>query len=394
MRGFCSARGGAFWALALAALAGCREAPSPFDSADRTPLPDRAGLRLTFSLGRDRSPVWNAAGDTLYYVAQGVYPGIPQSRGVLVGVPERGGSANAILQGKQLGLSNPRFFTAPAVSADGKTSAYVELTEVADYSTDCRNSCSVSTDTAFTTPLLVRGALRVTRLDPAVLSDEASLTIAFEGRLFDTQHREYNLLGTWIWVSYPYQRRFAREGAQVFRPSWSPDGKRLVFSDGLRLYTWTLGEASARVIPGTVDGAWPAWSPDGQTIAYTRLLRNDSSVTTCHCVTSRGGIAELQRRIVYEDDVDGQGALILIRPDGSGLRVIGEGDAPAWTPNGSLVFRRAGSLWQANGAGGQARRILHTEGAWEPAVSRDGRKVAFTRTSDGNADIWVVPLVF
>ena len=382
-------------ALVAIVIGSCRDSPTPFDSVDLEPLGDTTAVRVTYSLGNDRSSAWNEAGDTIYYIAEGIYAGIPASPGVMVSMPSAGGTALPILEGKQVGASSAQWLTAPGVSADGSRSAYIELTNVAELTTSCRNYCTVFQDTAYSIPRLVSGILHVTKLAPDASVDDARLDIAFEGRRFDESHRPYNLLGTWIWAAYPYQRRFSRESAHVFRPSWSPDGSRLVFSDGLRLYLWNVGEATARPIAGTVDGVWPAWSPDGQTIAYTRLLRSDSVVTECLCVNERGSINEVQRRIIFEYDEGTEGALVLIRPDGTGLRVIGAGDAPAWTRDNKLVFRRGGYLWLTNGDGSSARRIAGTADAWEPAVSPDGKKVSFTRkTGPGNWDIWVAPLRF
>jgi Tol biopolymer transport system component len=381
------------WILLISAVvcASCRDAPAPFDSDDHPPLSDSGGLRLTFSLGNDRSPVWNAKGDSVYYVATGNYPGLPRTEGALVVIPGAGGVVQPILEARQVGVAQPRWFTGSAVSPSGNAIAFIELTDVAQLP-QCSFSCTISGDLAFTQPLLNAGVLRVTRLGPTVATDSAALPITFLGRFFDTSHRQYNLQGTWILTSYPFQRRFAREGAHIFRPSWAPDGRRVVFSDGLRLLVWSVGAAQATPLPATVDGIWPAWSPDGQWIAFTRALRNDSTVTECLCVNERGQIDEVQRRIIFNDDSIGQGALLVIRPDGSGLRVLGEGDAPTWTPDGRLVFRRGGRLWRSAVDGSQTQPLVNTEGGWEPSVSPDGSRLAFVRARGRNADVWVVPL--
>lgn len=377
-------------ALLLLAMAGCREAQAPFASDDRLPISDSAGLRLTFSLGRDRSPVWNAAGDSVYYVATGNYPGLPSSQGVLVAIPSAGGVVQPILRARQVNVTRPGWFTAGVISPSGTNIAFVELTDVATPQ-PCASVCVIE-ELPFIEPVLVSGVLRVSRLDAAATSDEAALPIAFPGRTFDTTNRQFGLQGTWLFSAYPFQVRFVRAGAHSFRPSWAPDGSRLVFSDGLRLYIWNIGSAQASEIPGTTDGIYPAWSPDGEWIAFTRQPRGDSIINDCVCLNERGQVADHQLRTSFDDDSLGPGELLLIRPDGTGPHSIGEGDAATWTPAGGLVFRRAGQLWRSAADGSQATPIANTQGGWEPSVSASGQQVAFVRELNGNYDVWVVPL--
>src|SRR5437762_13794658 len=58
-------------------------------------------------------------------------------------------------------------------------------------------------------------------------------------------------------------------------PSWSPDGKRIVFVSGAPGIDqiWTMradGHRLRRLTHGPGDDAQPAWSPDGRRIAFTR----------------------------------------------------------------------------------------------------------------------------
>ncbi|GIW08489.1 MAG: hypothetical protein KatS3mg060_3294 [Dehalococcoidia bacterium] len=111
-------------------------------------------------------------------------------------------------------------------------------------------------------------------------------------------------------------------------PSWSPDGRQIVFDGNTGLYiVEPTGAGEPRVIPGTNNQyTMPAWSPDGSVIAFA-----------------------LRRADHYD--------IALIRPDGGGVRLLTESPsllrasnnvAPAWSPDGrQIVFLsdRDGS-WQ------------------------------------------------
>jgi TolB protein len=107
-------------------------------------------------------------------------------------------------------------------------------------------------------------------------------------------------------------------------PSWNPDGSRLVFvrrapsSSRTHLYV-SEPKAQARAQPitdGPDDDAHPAWSPDGALIAFCSSPAVDGAAPRSN--------------------------LFVVRPDGSGLRQVTEGDAmacrPAWAPGQTLYF--------------------------------------------------------
>jgi Tol biopolymer transport system component len=141
-----------------------------------------------------------------------------------------------------------------------------------------------------------------------------------------------------------------------FDPSWSPDGMKIAFrserSGEPEIWIMNADGTDQRRL---TEGLSPAWSPDGSLIAFS-----------------------------------GRAGLSLIRPDGTGRRVLPGtegGEYPSWSPDGSRI------AFNSNLAGDHVMYIAQTDGSkvvdlsdvgegWQVDWSPDGRWILFTSHRD------------
>ena len=130
------------------------------------------------------------------------------------------------------------------------------------------------------------------------------------------------------------ERQLTSGGSLDVSPCFSPDGTQIVFNSDRggdqQLYVMDASGANVRRISfGRGRYATPVWSPRGDLIAFTRF----------------GG--------------GGGFAIGVMRPDGSGERILSEGwqmESPSFAPNGRvLVFHRETRATDARGSGYSAR---------------------------------------
>ena len=138
-------------------------------------------------------------------------------------------------------------------------------------------------------------------------------------------------------------------------PSYSPDGSRIVFESdrggSQQIYVMGAhGGDAKRISFGGGRYSTPVWSPKGDYIAFTK---------------QNGG----------------NFAIGVMKPDGSGERILTEGfhnEGPTWAPNGLFLmfFRDAGGGGRAEDLHGRRLRPLGIRSCRRrvtPAIRRGGR---------------------
>lgn len=198
-------------------------------------------------------------------------------------------------------------------------------------------------------------------------------------------------------------------------PVWSPDGKEICYSDFRDLWRVPADGGPARRF--TFDHATdrrPAWSADG--FIYFSSGREGGwavwgiragggrpwRLTTASGCEVGPSVSRDGSRLVYATRECFPDVVVVDRESGAAVRTTSRSveSAPALLSDGSgVVFcsNRAGKfdLWHQPLAGGrpvgQPRQVTNHPGSVAtPALSRDGRWLAYLRVVEGQRDLWVM----
>lgn len=230
--------------------------------------------------------------------------------------------------------------------------------------------------------------------------------------------------------------RLTRDAEPENYPSWSPDGKRLVYQrdfDGAGIYVIDAdGTGRRRLSPTPGFDVTPSWSPDGTKIVYARLhgapqpnvppmtdIRimnadgtNDHAIlaNTVFSVEPRWSVRD---QLTFMSLMNGgsQLEIYVMNLDGAGVRQLtaaGTNGDPVWSPDGTRITfgsdREGGSrlnIFGMNADGSGQEQLTHFGLPYEAGDtnwSSDGKKIAFEydingmKQSDPNAyaEIWTM----
>ncbi len=217
-------------------------------------------------------------------------------------------------------------------------------------------------------------------LSPTWFRDGTRIAFSFQDiETGETRIRELNLLSGREWILEPGR------GGQHMTPAYSPDGSTLAFSilgDARGIYTWNLDRDCClqTVATGRWDDLTPSWSPDGRRIVFN---------------SNRLGMGSPQIYVVPA----GGGEPNLVSPYRFGQS--GHYTSPDWSPTGDQVAfhgridrGRFHILVSEVSRGGARVAQLTFEGNNEdPSWAPDGRHIVFVGERSFGYGLYVVDTV-
>jgi hypothetical protein len=186
-----------------------------------------------------------------------------------------------------------------------------------------------------------------------------------------------------------------------FDPQWSSDGSRISFirhdSTGLsELFTMAAGGGDVRRLASlgndylpNASGQRPLLSPDWTRIALIRSTSTLKIESVDGSQVREVGIGVVSfawspdsRHVAFHQTDQGNNSQIyVVNSDGTGLRNLGPGQSPAWSPTGDRIafIDPAGKLYVIRADGSDRRLVYDDNGAvlYAPSWSPQGDRIAF-----------------
>ncbi|MEM9688422.1 MAG: hypothetical protein AAF917_02995 [Pseudomonadota bacterium] len=185
-------------------------------------------------------------------------------------------------------------------------------------------------------------------------------------------------------------RRVMGDPSAEAPPSWSPDGRYLVYSakrdSNENLYLATVdGSSERRLTDGPYTDRYPVFSPDGQSVAFARrdtrgwdlfvvslTTREERRLTNDGEYVGHPSWSAEGRSLVFDRTYDGQADIASVDVQTGELRRLterlGNDLKPVYLPDGRVVFaadvdsRNEWDLWILDTATGELRQLTETPG--------------------------------
>ena len=283
--------------------------------------------------------------------------------------------------------------------------------------------------------LLILASVIVSVLTPLMAVVDAQAQIAFVSK------RDGNAEIYVMDADGDNQRRLTNNRGDEWSPSWSPDGRRILFSsdrDGhviggrptYEIYVMNAdGSNPQNLTNNPFDDRYPSWSPDGERIAFARwdgTIKNLTINFEIYVMDVDGGNPQNLtnnlfddrypswfpdgERIVFVSKRDGHfigdfgltSEIYVMDADGQNQQRLTDNDKndwyPVWSPDGKRIAfssDRKGDfenfeIYVMDVDGGNQQRL--TENRRDdlyPSWSPDGERIAFMSERDGNGEIYV-----
>ena len=170
----------------------------------------------------------------------------------------------------------------------------------------------------------------------------------------------------------------------------SPDGSRVAFTDvtdgNVDIWTKVLPDGpTSRLTTDENPDQGPAWTPNSREITFASMRASPNSV----------GLGQRWRVWRRPANLTAEAEFLYGDPDSPGAEGV-------WSPDGWLVVRRnpvppehptLDIIGLRPGEDGEAEPLVVSEkfNEWHPAVSRDGRWLAYVSNETGRAEVFVQP---